>query len=278
MDFIISIRWVVALKAEAISIIEQYKLVSYDHQGPFPIYKSKSQDIWLIVSGVGQVNAAAASIYLFEKSTKLQNSVWINIGIAGFEANYGNIFKVDKIISQNNKKTFYPSTVVKNRIPYATLLTVDKPDANYSKDYMIDMEGAAFYQTVSKISSHELILILKIVSDNSSNDIKEINTINIQNLFRDKLPLINECLSEYLEISNEEHIRNRQPKEFEDVVSKFHFSFSQQHVLITLVRKFNVLYPNKNLIDSIKDCKDSKSIINKLNNLIDQNLVDWGET
>ena len=53
MDFIISIRWVVALKAEAISIIEQYKLVSYDNQGPFPIYKSKSQDIWLIVSGVG---------------------------------------------------------------------------------------------------------------------------------------------------------------------------------------------------------------------------------
>ena len=93
MDFIISIRWVVALKAEAISIIEQYKLFSYDHEGPFPIYKSKSQDIWLIVSGVGQVNAAAASIHLFEKSTKLQNSVWINIGIAGFETNYGNIFK-----------------------------------------------------------------------------------------------------------------------------------------------------------------------------------------
>ena len=168
--------------------------------------------------------------------------------------------------------------MVKNRIPYATLMTVDKPDVNYSKDYMIDMEGAAFYQTVSKISSHELILILKIVSDNSSNDIKEINTINIQNLFRGKLPLIKECLSEYLEISNEERIRNRQPKEFEDVVSKFHFSFSQQHVLITLIRKFNVLYPNKNLIDSIKDCKDSKSIINKLINLIDQNLIDWGET
>ena len=278
MDFIISIRWVVALKAEAISIIEKYKLVSYDHAGLFPIYKSKLHDIWLIVSGVGQVNSAAASIYLFEKSTKLQNSIWINIGITGFESNYGNIFKVDKIISQNNNKTFYPSTVVKNRIPYATLLTVDKPDINYSRDYMIDMEGAAFFQTVSKISSHELILILKIVSDNLSNDIKKINTINIQNLFRDKLPLIKECLSEYIEISNEERIRNKQPKEFNDLVSKFHFTISQQHVLKTLVKKYNVLYPNKNLIDFIKDCKDSKSVINKLNTLIDQNLVDWGQT
>lgn len=278
MDFITSIRWVVALKAEAISIIEQYKLVSYDHKGPFPIYKSKLQDIWLIVSGIGQVNSAAASIYLFEKSTKFQNSVWINIGIAGFESSYGSIFKVDKIISHNNKKTFYPSAVVKNKIPYATLLTVDEPDTNYSKDYMIDMEGAAFYQTVSKISSHELILILKIISDNSRNEIKKINTINIQNLFKEKLPFIKECLSGYLEISNEECIRNRQPKDFEILISKFHFTISQQYVLNTLIKKFNALFPNKNLIDFIKNCKDSKSIINQLNTLIDQNLVDWGKS
>ena len=52
-----SMRWVIALKAEAKEIIKQYDLISFDHEGPFPVYKNKSQDIWLTISGIGQINS-----------------------------------------------------------------------------------------------------------------------------------------------------------------------------------------------------------------------------
>ena len=63
-----SMRWVIALKAEAKEIIKQYDLISFDHEGPFPVYKNKSQDIWLTISGIGQINSSAATIHLFHKS------------------------------------------------------------------------------------------------------------------------------------------------------------------------------------------------------------------
>ena len=277
MNNVVSIRWVVALRAEAKEIIDKYKLYSFDHKGPFPIYRSKNQDIWLTISGVGQVNSAAASMYLYQISTKLQSSVWINIGIAGFEKNYGEIFRIDKIISNNNKKTFYPSRVTKNNFSNATLMTVDKPGINYSDKYMIDMEGAAFFQTISKVSSHELILIIKIVSDNSRNKLESINTANIHNLFKENFDYIEDCLSEYIKLSKEEHSRKKLPNKFDEIISMFNFTVSQKYILIDLSKKWTAIFPNKNLIDIARGCKDGRSVIRKLKTALDENIIDWGQ-
>ena len=277
MNNVVSIRWVVALRAEAKEIIDKYKLYSFDHKGPFPIYRSKNQDIWLTISGVGQVNSAAASMYLYQISTKLQSSVWINIGIAGFEKNYGEVFRIDKIISNNNKKTFYPSRVTKNNFSNATLMTVDKPGINYSDKYMIDMEGAAFFQTISKVSSHELILIIKIVSDNSRNKLEAINTANIHNLFKENFDYIEDCLSEYIKLSKEEHSRKKLPNKFDEIISMFNFTVSQKYILIDLSKKWTAIFPNKNLIDIASGCKDGRSVIRKLKTALDENIIDWGQ-
>ena len=277
MNNVVSIRWVVALRAEAKEIIDKYKLYSFDHKGPFPIYRSKNQDIWLTISGVGQVNSAAASMYLYQISTKLQSSVWINIGIAGFEKNYGEVFRIDKIISNNNKKTFYPSRVTKNNFSNATLMTVDKPGINYSDKYMIDMEGAAFFQTISKVSSHELILIIKIVSDNSRNKLETINTANIHNLFKENFDYIEDCLSEYIKLSKEEHSRKKLPNKFDEIISMFNFTVSQKYILIDLSKKWTAIFPNKNLIDLARGCKDGRSVIRKLKTALDENIIDWGQ-
>ena len=277
MNNVVSIRWVVALRAEAKEIIDKYKLYSFDHKGHFPIYRSKNQDIWLTISGVGQVNSAAASMYLYQISTKLQSSVWINIGIAGFEKNYGEIFRIDKIISNNNKKTFYPSRVTKNNFSNATLMTVDKPGTNYSDKYMIDMEGAAFFQTISKVSSHELILIIKIVSDNSRNKLETINTANIHNLFKENFDYIEDCLSEYIKLSKEEHSRKKLPNKFDEIISMFNFTVSQKYILIDLSKKWTAIFPNKNLIDLARGCKDGRSVIRKLKTALDENIIDWGQ-
>ena len=43
------------------------------------------------------------------------------------------------------------------------------------------MEGSAFYQVANKITSHELIVVLKIVSDNSDYNIKKAESFDTNN-------------------------------------------------------------------------------------------------
>jgi len=75
----------------------------------------------------------------------------------------------------------------KDKIEYASLLTVERAQENYSENYMYDMEGSGFFETTSKIASHDLILVLKIVSDNSKiTDISSSENISLWADFGDQ--------------------------------------------------------------------------------------------
>tara|TARA_Y100000739_G_C20227325_1_gene292782 strand:- start:126 stop:557 length:432 start_codon:yes stop_codon:yes gene_type:complete len=142
---------------------------------------------------------------------------------------------------------------------------------------MVDMEGSGFFQTVSKISSHELILVIKIVSDNSKNKIDDINSNIIENLFKNSFALIEECILKYINLSQEECRRKKLPTEFYKLISSYNFTVSQKHLLKDLIKKWITIFP-KNTLDEITiACKDSKSVIDKLRKLIDENVVDWGK-
>ena len=78
-----SIRWVIALKEEAQIIITQFKMSLLSQTSVFPIFKNFEGTHWLILSGIGRHNAAAATLYLYEKSNAPKWTSWINIGIAG---------------------------------------------------------------------------------------------------------------------------------------------------------------------------------------------------
>ena len=272
-----SMRWVIALKAEAKEIIKQYDLISFDHEGPFPVYKNKSQDIWLTISGIGQINSSAATMHLFHKSNAQPWSIWINLGIAGYEATYGSIYQIDKIIADNNNIVYYPSRTLVSKIPYTTLLTLDNPQTNYNDKYMLDMEGLAFYQVANKITSHELIVVLKIVSDNSDYNVKNINSAKIERLVKQNFSKINDTLIGYHKLSSDETKRHRLSKNYQIVISNFHFTVSQKNILNDLTKKWDAAFNESNLMDEIKGCKDAKSILKKLKTIINNNVIDWGK-
>ena len=46
----VSVRWVIALKGEAEEIIKNYAMKRVETT-PFPVYKNKDFDMWLILSG-----------------------------------------------------------------------------------------------------------------------------------------------------------------------------------------------------------------------------------
>jgi len=272
-----SIRWVIALKEEAEIIITQFQMSLLTQITVFPIFKNFDGTHWLILSGIGRHNAAAATIYLYEKSKAPKWTSWINIGIAGCgKGNYGNLCLVDKIINNSNSKTTFPDTMKRSILARMELLTTDVLITNYNSKELIDMEGAAFYDVASKIASRELIGLLKVISDGPSNDIKKLNKSNIYNLIKFNISDINNVISYYELLSlTEKKIINKSDLFFK-IFNQWHFTVSQKYQLDSLVRRINTFGDNEKIMYLLRDCKNSKSVISMLNKQIENHEVEWG--
>ena len=273
-----SIRWVIALKEEAQVILDYYKLKPINEKTIYPIYKNEEETHWLIISGMGRSNAAASTAYLYSYSKASKQTSWINIGVAGSgKGDYGDLYLVDKISTYQRKKSTYPSTMPKTNLPKMHLFTSDIPISDYSTHELIDMEGSAFFDIASKLTSKEFICLMKVISDGPENDIKEITKSKISNLIKENLLKIIDVISYYERLSEEEFQIIDKPKLFNEIKSKWHFSATQSYRLETLLRRIEIFCNKKDIEKTIKNCETSNSVINVLKSKIKNNLVNWSK-
>ena len=273
-----SVRLVVALKEEAQIILDYFKLKAVNEKTIYPIYKNKEETHWLIISGVGRSNAAASTAYLYLYSKAPKCTSWINIGIAGSDkGNYGDLYLVDKISTYQEKKNTYPSTMPKTALPKMHLFTSDVPISDYSTHELIDMEGSAFFDIASKLTSKEFICLMKVISDGPQNDIKKITKSKISNLIKKNLLKIIEVISYYERLSEKELQITEKPKLFYEIKSKWYFSATQSYKLETLLRRIEIFCNKRDIEEKIKYCSSSNSVINVLNSNIKKNLVNWSK-
>ena len=272
-----SVRWVIALKEEAKVILDYYEMALINEKTLYPIYKNIEETHWLILSGIGRHNSAAATSYLYSISNASKWTSWINIGIAGSgKGDYGNIYLVDKIFNQNSNIT-YPATMPKSNLPKMSLLTTDIPITNYSSKELIDMEGSAFFDIASKLTSKEFICIMKIISDGPENNIKQLTKLRIIELLKLNLTKIAQVVSYYENLSENENKIKEKPEIFFKISSNWHFSVTQSSQLENLLRRLKVFCDNNEIMNLIKQCKSSSSVINSLNNKIETNKVNWSD-
>lgn len=270
-----SVRWVIALKEEAKTIIDHYELRFVNENPLFPIFKNTDETHWLVLSGIGRHNAAAATSYLYSTSNAMQNTAWINIGIAGCgQGKYGDLCLVDKI-SNNCGQSRYPTTKPRTHLPKMNLFTSDVPINDYSSQELIDMEGLAFYDIVSKFTSNELICLMKVISDGPKNNIKSLNRDKIIDLIKSNINNIKEIVSYYEKLSQLEFLNNQKPYLFYQITSDWHFTVTQKYKLENLLRRIKVFLCDKNVLEIIKDCKKGNSVLNILDLKIKQSEVDW---
>ena len=273
-----SIRFVVALKEEAQIILEHFKLKAVNEKTIYPIYKNEEETHWLIISGIGRSNAAASTAYLYLYSKASIYTSWINIGIAGSDkGSYGDLYLVDKISTFQGKKSTYPSTMPKTHLPKMHLFTSDIPISDYSTYELIDMEGSAFFDIASKLTSKEFICLMKVISDGPENNIKEITKSKVSNLIKENLLKITDVISYYERLSEEELQITEKPELFYAIKSKWHFTATQSFKLESLLRRIEVYCNNRDLEENIKSCKTSHSVINVLNSKIKKNIVNWSK-
>lgn len=260
-----SVRWVIALKAEAEEIIKNYALERVATK-PFQVYKNRDIDIWLVLSGIGQINAVAAATYLYVKSDASYNTIWINLGIVG-SRNFkvGELVQIDKITSNEFRDNYYPSpaTFKNNNIERSNLITVNKPEMLFKSDGVYDMEGYAFFSFAKKIASYELISVLKIISDIPGTDLSKIDKIGVERLFSKKMPLIEKVLKNLLSLQEILLLQQRNPNYFDEICQQRKFSFTQKVTLRKYLTQWQSRFPLRNPLGEIEQKMTTSQILKR---------------
>jgi len=261
---------IVALAEEARPIIHYYRLKRMHHLHAFPVYGS--DDIRLIVSGIGNLAAATATGYLAGIGDVTKSKAWLNIGIAGSSSlAVGEIVMAHKVTDETRQQHFYPTLCFEAVCKTAIIETVAVPQTDYVEGVAYDMEAAGFYSAAMRFSTTEMIHCLKIISDNNAGDVDNISAAGVVSLVEQRMDVISDVVGKLLEIINELVAENRGEQEMDFIRSRFYLTVSQQTQLKTLMQNWFALTDVSPLaMLNIDTLKTSKALLHALHVKLDE--------
>ena len=259
-------NFLIATQKEAAPVIAAYKLQK-DQGCPYPFYFK--DDVRLVISGIGSLQAAGATAYLMGRFPK-KNQVWINLGIAGHGSlEYGDIFVAGRILSVSEPTCFYPPQIIESEIPISELTTGNEAQVNYRAEMGYDMEAHGFYQTACLSTTRELVQVLKIVSDNPSTPITEFKPEQATSLIENKLSIIDQWKEALEKASIEIEPPPEVEKTFSLITQTCRFSSTRAHQLKTLLQQASALGVDFDTLEPIySSAPSSKEIITNLEKLL----------
>ncbi len=231
-----------ALPCEAKPLVEHFKLKKDTAVQPFAIYFNK--DTCLTVTGLGKSSMAAGVAYSQALFGSAPHPVLVNIGIAGHKHHaVGGLFLVDKITDIDSQKSYYPPLVFMPPCPTANVQTVSRPQLNYDREHLCDMEASAFYETAVRFSTGELIHCLKVVSDNESSPAENIQPKQVAQLIAAHVAAIETILAELSHLAT--LITAPESKLFGELTQRYHFTVSEQGQLKNQLSRWAALSRNQ---------------------------------
>ena len=179
-----------ALYQEAHGLIRELELKKNTAYAPFEVFDNESAGIRLVVTGVGEIAAAAATAAVCARDGADASDFLINIGCcaaanagadsgcetvdSGMDSGYGaahaaqigDLYVCHKITEQATGKTFYPDILYRHPWKERELVTGMQPlQRAAAHGALYDMEAAAVYQAGIRFFSPDRMLFLKVVSD-----------------------------------------------------------------------------------------------------------------
>lgn len=178
-----------ALYQEAHGLIRELELKKNAAYAPFEVFDNESAGIRLVVTGVGEIAAAAATAAVCARDGADAADFLINIGCcaaaegadsgcepadrdmdsgygAAHAAQIGDLYVCHKITEQATGKTFYPDILYRHPWKERELVTGMQPlQRAAAHGALYDMEAAAVYQAGIRFFSPDRMLFLKVVSD-----------------------------------------------------------------------------------------------------------------
>jgi len=241
---------VAALESEARPLLSRYRLRANATAGPFRLYRNANTA--LVVSGMGRVNAAAASAYLGTLAGPGVHS-WLNIGIGG-QRDYalGSAWLAHCITLPSAALNWYPPLVFAPPCPSTAVCTVDRPEFNYPSDMIYEMEAAGFYPTASRFSSGELVQCLKVISDNTEHSAERLQASDVSGLIDTALAVIDDVLEALQALATE----LEQAERFLSLPElPWRASVSQQHHLRELLRRYRLRFGTEPCFSEYRNIK-----------------------
>lgn len=175
---------VTALYQEAHGLIRELELKKNTAYAPFEVFDNESAGIRLVVTGVGEIAAAAATAAVCARDGVDAADFLVNIGccaVGGCEpadrdmdsgygaahaAQIGDLYVCHKITEQATGKTFYPDILYRHPWKERELVTGMQPlQRAAAHGALYDMEAAAVYQAGIRFFSPDRMIFLKVVSD-----------------------------------------------------------------------------------------------------------------
>lgn len=227
-----------ALPCEAKPLVEHFGLKKEVAIQPFAVYLNR--DICLTVTGLGKSAMAAGVAYTQALFASAEHPVMLNIGIAGHRDHaVGSLFLIDRIIDADSQKRYYPALVFTPPCPTGGIQTLSKPRPDYDPLHLCDMEASAFYETAVRFSSSELILCLKVISDNKSSPVENIQAKQVAGLIAAHLGVIDSLLAIITALV--EKIAAPEPMLFEQLLQRYHFTVNERMQLKSRLCRWQVV-------------------------------------
>lgn len=173
-----------ALYQEAHGLIRELELKKNTAYAPFEVFDNESAGIRLVVTGVGEIAAAAATAAVCARDGADAADFLVNIGCcaaggcepadrdmdsgygAAHAAQIGDLYVCHKITEQATGKTFYPDILYRHPWKERELVTGMQPlQRAAAHGALYDMEAAAVYQAGIRFFSPDRMSFLKVVSD-----------------------------------------------------------------------------------------------------------------
>jgi adenosylhomocysteine nucleosidase len=269
------VHFICALKCEAKSLIAHYRLKKCAESESFPLFISQNTQTSLTISGIGNINTAAATAFTHAFLQTGKSDIWLNIGIAGhIDLDIGEITLAHKIIDQSNQHTWYPQILFSPPCLSMEILSSDKPVTDYDSSVplepVFEMEAAGFYATACRFATSELIHVIKIISDNQQHPVDKISESFVDNLVKNKLSNIGQILESLCLLANDLESSNETPNYYDQIIEQWRFTHAERNMLKTCLDRWHVLCPDENPMEELEGTSRSKDVIHQITDKLDQ--------
>ena len=267
------IHFICALKCEARSLITHYQLKHCFDSESFPLYISPDKQISLTISGIGKINAAAATAFTHAFLHTEKQDIWLNVGIGGHkELEIGEVTLAHKIIDQANQCVWFPQIIFSPPCPSVELLSCDQPATDYT-DSLFEMEAAGFYATACRFATSELIHVIKIISDNKKQPAEKMSESFVAELVKEKLAIINQIAEPLSLLANHLDNANEAPEYYEQIIEIWRFTHAESALLKSCLNRWHILCPDENPIKEIDKSLHGKEVIYQITHKLDAHPI-----
>jgi hypothetical protein len=236
-----SLRFVVALQAEARPLVERFKLEPLAKSHVFPVYRGERG--WAIVTGPGKAAAAAGTAYLHLLAGGETGQTWLHVGIGGHcQQPVGEASIAHKIQDAASGTAWYPPLVVDLPCKTASVLTLERVEEEYTSPWVHDGEAAGFYPTACRFATSELVQCFKVIADNPEATLERSPSASfVEGLIRENLDPIESFTGSLLGLAREVAALAADPPGYREILSRQAFSQEEEHRLRRLLQRLAVL-------------------------------------